>query len=228
MPPEFDQYSQSYSEDIDKVIGAFGQKHDFFIKAKADVILPALATLNKNTSQLKVLDIGCGVGLVHPYLVGAVGSLHGADVSSVSLEIAQRNNPDVRYQVYDGQALPYADAMFDCALAIAVMHHVPSAQWPGFLREMTRVVRPGGLVLVIEHNPLNPATRWVVRHAPMDEGAELLTPWRLRGLMKAAGICQPWTRYILFTPFSGKFFRLLDRWLARVPLGTQYAMGGDV
>jgi hypothetical protein len=60
----------------------------------------------------------------------------------------------------------------------------------------------------------------------MDEHAELLTPWRLRRLMKASGIHHPWTRYILFTPFSSKFFRLLDRLLGRVPLGTQYAMGG--
>lgn len=224
--PEFDQYSQSYSQDIDKVIGVFGQTHDFFIKAKADVILPALAALNADMSQLKILDVGCGVGLLHPYIVGAVGKLYGAEVSNASLDVARRNNPTVEYDVYNGVTLPYANAIFDGAVAVAVMHHVPSAQWVDFLREMRRVVRPGGLVLVIEHNPLNPATQWVVRHAPMDENAELLAPWHLRGLMKGAGIRQTWTRYILFTPFAGKFFRILDRLLGRVPLGTQYAAGG--
>jgi SAM-dependent methyltransferase len=226
MSPEFDQYSQSYSKDIDKVIGVFGQKHDFFIKAKADIILPALSALNKDTSRLKVLDVGCGVELVHPYITGAVGELHGAEVSSESLDVARQNNPGVAYDAYDGNFLPYPDATFDAAFAVAVMHHVPPGQWPDFLREMRRVVRPGGLVLVIEHNPLNPATQWVVRHAPMDENAELVTPWRLRRLMKAVGIRQLWTRYVLFTPFSGRFFRRLDRLLGRVPLGTQYAMGG--
>ena len=226
MPPEFDRYSQSYSEDIDKVIGVFGKKHDFFIKAKADIILPALTALDEDVSRLKVLDVGCGVGLVHPYLKGALGALHGAEVSSESLEVARRNNPGVAYDIYNGHVLPYADASFDAAYAIGVMHHVPSAQWLAFLREMRRVVRPGGLVLQIEHNPLNPATQWVVRNAPMDENAELLTPWRLRRLMKEAGLARIWTNYVLFTPFAGKAFRLLDRLLKRVPLGTQYAMGG--
>jgi SAM-dependent methyltransferase len=208
MTPEFDQYSQSYSEDIDKVIGIFGKKHDFFIQAKADIILPALTALDKDISWLKVLDVGCGVGLVHPHLQGRVGALHGAEVSGESLDIARRNNPGVTYDIYDGGVLPYADASFDAAYAIGVMHHVPSEKWPAFLREMRRVVRPGGLVLQIEHNP------------------ELLTPWRLRRLMKDAGLTRVWTHYVLFTPFAGKAFRLLDRLLKRVPLGTQYAMGG--
>jgi len=224
--PEFDQYSQSYSQDIDKVIGVFGQTHDFFIRSKADIILSALAALNRDVSKLKLLDVGCGVGLVHPYIVNALGELRGAEVSGASLDIARKNNPAVQYDVYDGTKLPYADATFDGAVAVAVMHHVPPAQWLDFLCEMRRVVRPGGLVLVIEHNPLNPATQWVVRHAPMDENAKLLTPWRLRRLMKAAGVRQTWIRYVLFTPFAGKIFRLLDRLLERVPLGTQYAAGG--
>jgi SAM-dependent methyltransferase len=228
MPPEFDQYSQSYSQDIDKTIGVFGQRHDFFIQAKADVLLPVFATLRPDGAPPRVLDVGCGVGLLHRYIIHAVERLDGAEVSGASLDMARRNNPRAHYSVYDGGTLPYPDASFDCAFAIAVMHHVPRDQWPGFLREMRRVVRPGGQVLVIEHNPLNPATQWVVRHAPMDQNAELLTPWHLRRLMKAAGLSRPWLRYILFTPFAAGAFRMLDRMLGWLPLGTQYAMGGRV
>ena len=122
--PEFDHYSRNYSKDVENAIGAFGQKHDFFVRSKVDILLPALATLGQNISNLRVLDVGCGVGLVHRYLASLVGKLEGADVSGASLEIAREANSNIDYQLYDGRTLPYADASFDCAYAICVMHHV--------------------------------------------------------------------------------------------------------
>lgn len=226
--PEFDQFSQNYSADIDKVIGVFGQKHDFFIQAKADLLAPIFRRLAAGKSGAHVLDIGCGVGLLHPYIRGAVEKLAGADVSGSSIEIARKNNPGVDYAVYDGTALPYPDGSFDCALAVTVMHHVPPEQWPAFMAEAARVVRPGGQVIVIEHNPLNPATVWAVRRAPMDENAVLLGAGTVRDLMLQARLRAPATRYFLFTPFAGSLFRKIDAWLGSVPLGTQYMTSGSV
>jgi ubiquinone/menaquinone biosynthesis C-methylase UbiE len=227
MPaPEFDEYSHSYSEGIENTIGIFGKKHDFFVRNKAEILLPALATIENETSRLNVLDVGCGVGLMHRYIAGSVGSLEGTDISGASLEIARNANPGVHYKIYDGRTLPYSDARFDCAYAICVMHHVPVDQWLEFLKEMRRVVRPGGLIVIVEHNPLNPATQWVVRTSAMDANAVLLKPWTLRTLMKSAGIGHSWIQYVLFTPFAGKAFRILDRVLSRVPFGAQYAIAG--
>jgi SAM-dependent methyltransferase len=226
--PEFDRYSGNYSRDISSAIEVFGKDHDFFVRNKVEILLPALAQIDADISRLRVLDVGCGVGLVHRYIAPTVRRLYGADVSSASIEVARNENPDVTYEGYDGRTLPYPDASFDCAYAICVLHHVPVPQWQEFVAEMRRVVRPGGLVLLIEHNPLNPATQFVVRNAPMDENAVLVWPRRLRSLMKAAGLAHSWTRYVLFTPFAGRFFRKLDRLLSPIPLGTQYVMGGWV
>lgn len=228
MEAEFDRHSSDYSQTIGEALSVFGKSHDFFVRSKADVLLPALARLGSNAGGLTVLDVGCGVGLVHRYLVGSVGELHGTDISTASLEVARKANPSVRYMPYDGVTLPYEAASFDCAFAICVMHHVPVVQWKDFLREMRRVVRPGGLVMIIEHNPLHPATQWIVRNHPMDANAVLLMPWTLRKLMKAAGIGSLWLRYISFVPFAGKLVRLLERLLSRTPLGTQYVLGGRV
>jgi ubiquinone/menaquinone biosynthesis C-methylase UbiE len=226
--PEFDKFSASYSEDISGALEVFGKEHDFFVRNKADILLPAFTEISTDTSGLRVLDVGCGVGLVHRYIEGVLGELHGTDVSGESIVEAQKQNPRVVYRNYDGSHLPYADASFDCAYAICVLHHVPVPQWPQFISEMRRVVRPGGMVLLIEHNPLNPATQFVVRNAPMDENAVLVWPRRLRALMKAAGLGRILTHYVLFTPFEGRFFRRLDRALSAIPLGTQYVMGARV
>ena len=54
-------------------------------------------------------------------------------------------------------------------------------------REAARVLRPGGVFAIIEHNPLNPATRLIVRRLPMDRNAILLGARETRRLLRAAG-----------------------------------------
>jgi SAM-dependent methyltransferase len=226
--PEFDRYLEAYSKEIDDAIGVFGKKQGFFVKHKAEILLPAFASVDKNVSKLKVLDVGCGNGMLHPLISEAVGELHGADVSGRSIELAREQNPNVRYKTYDGRVLPYRDGSFDCAFAICVLHHVPVAQWAAFLEDMRRVVKPGGLVLLIEHNPLNPATQWVVKTCKFDANANLVKSWTLRRLLQSVGIEQLSAKYVLFTPFDAPAFRLLDRLLFAVPLGAQYVVSGKV
>jgi hypothetical protein len=68
------------------------------------------------------------------------------------------------------------------ALSFCVLHHVPPTQWVGFLCEMRRVVRPDGLVCLIEHDPLNPLTKLVVARCEFDRDAVLLRAGRARAL----------------------------------------------
>jgi hypothetical protein len=91
---------------------------------------------------------------------------------------------------------------------------------------MFRVVRPGGLLIVIEHNPLNPATQWVVRTCDLDKNANLLFASRIRKMFYAVGIQFPRVRYTLFTPFSSEIFRALDKKLSHLPFGAQYFVTG--
>jgi ubiquinone/menaquinone biosynthesis C-methylase UbiE len=224
-PTEFDRYADTYSEKINRTLSPWGQEQEFYTRRKASLLREAFDAI-RTERPLKILDVGCGVGLIHPHLAPSVDELHGIDVSQESLSLAKRKNPSVRYFVQQGNTLPYGDDTFDCAYAICVLHHVPRAQWLGFISEMVRVVRPDGIVLVIEHNPLNPATQWVVRSCEFDEGAILVAPWTLRRTMSDAGIVAPNVRYILFTPFDRPVFWKLDRLLARLPLGAQYVVGG--
>jgi SAM-dependent methyltransferase len=223
----FDRHADDYAARINDAIGGFGKRHDFYIRRKADVMLDLLAS-KSILRHAKILDVGCGVGLVHPYLIDHVAELHGTDISTLSLARAAKSNPKVHYTAYEGGVLPYTDGAFDCAFAINVMHHVPPESWNRFVSEMARIVRPGGQVVVFEHNPFNPATRWIVRTCELDRGAVLLPPRHLRSLFASSGLRDIMIRYVLFTPFEAPLFRSLDNALARLPLGAQYVMRGFV
>ena len=75
----------------------------------------------------------------------------------------------------DGTALPFTKEIFDLVLAICVFHHIPPSERPYVMREIHRILRPGGIVAVFEHNPLNPLTRYVVKQCEFDIDAELLS-----------------------------------------------------
>jgi hypothetical protein len=91
---------------------------------------------------------------------------------------------------------------------------------------MCRVVRPGGLICVIEHNPLNPLTRLAVSRCEFDRDAVLLRAGRTLELMSKAGVDKIDSRHFLLLPWDAKPARLIERTLSGVPLGAQYAAFG--
>jgi SAM-dependent methyltransferase len=227
---EFDQHKETYRSDIDNAVAFSGQSHDFFTRVKAEYLIELLERfaseqlLANARTGLDVLDIGCGHGHIHPYLTRSKLNLRltGIDIAATVIEEARAANPGVTYHDYDGQRLPYPDQSFDATYTIAVMHHVPPPQWPAFLQEMRRVVRPGGLIVVFEHNPINPLTQWIVRTCPIDDNAVLLGNRRLSKLVAQAHFAKIESRYILFTPLDGPRYRAFDKMIGWLPLGAQY------
>ncbi len=92
------------------------------------------------------------------------------------------------------------------------------------LREMARVTRPGGLIVLFEHNPLNPLTRKAVRGCEFDRDANLLTRRTGSRLLAQAGLTEPDGRYILFFTRESGLLRRIERRLGWLPLGAQYAV----
>ena len=112
----------------------------------------------------RVLDVGCGRGL---WLVNAAKHLRSGlavGVDTWSGRLQSGNNPERtlenaeiegvadRVEVKDGEAqqLPFGDASFDLVISSLVVHHVPKQFRNGALREMVRVLRPGGGILMLE------------------------------------------------------------------------------
>jgi ubiquinone/menaquinone biosynthesis C-methylase UbiE len=225
MTELFDSYRGNYQDVVQSSIDFSGLPHSFFMRAKASILREIIAQ-RIAMEEPTMLDVGCGVGSFHTLIRGMVGHLSGIDVSSASIAQARADHCDVEYSDFDGQNFPFENATFDLVTAICVLHHVPPAQWEHFTNEMRRIVRPGGLVCIIEHNPLNPLTRLAVSRCEFDQDAVLLRAGTARELLSKAGVEDIETRHFVLFPSEAKALRRVERAVSRWPLGAQYVTFG--
>jgi 2-polyprenyl-6-hydroxyphenyl methylase/3-demethylubiquinone-9 3-methyltransferase len=101
-------------------------------------------------SNLKVLDVGCGGGLVSEKFAEGGAQVTVFDLSGPSLEAARQhalnNGLAIDYQQVSASNLPFPDAAFDVVVCCDFVEHV-SDKLDIFLVEMARVLRPGGIFL---------------------------------------------------------------------------------
>jgi SAM-dependent methyltransferase len=211
---------------VQSSIDFIGQDHDYFVRVKAAHLVSVVRRNMGEPAGLSVLDVGCGVGLTDSYLVPQFSRVCGVDISEDEIKVAARNNPGVTYTVYEGSSLPFSDGEFDATFAVCVLHHVPPDAWGRFVREMSRVTSPTGLVIVFEHNPYNPLTRLAVYRCAFDEGVVLLRRKRLEELFMAQGLDVAEEAYVVLLPWELPFSARLESLLAGLPLGAQYFVAG--
>jgi ubiquinone/menaquinone biosynthesis C-methylase UbiE len=221
-PVPLDAYIERYDQALNDAIAFSKLKVDFFVRVKAAYMLDILAAHFGDLSRVNLLDVGCGIGNCHPHWIEQVGSLRGVDVSAKCIARAGERNPRVAYEVYDGDRLPFADHSFDAVVTICVMHHVDPRQRPGFVAELRRVTKPGGIAVVFEHNPSNFLTRRVVSNCVFDEGVILLPHRETESLMRCEGFNVHPSRFILLLPPFTKLLRRVDGLFSGLPLGAQY------
>jgi SAM-dependent methyltransferase len=219
---DFNAHAGSYSEEVQRSIAFSGGEVAFFVRRKAEHLVAIAQRLFGDARRLSVLDAGCGVGATDEFLADRFGALHAVDVAAAPVAEAARKNTDAHYTVADGLTLGYADASFDLAFAVCVMHHVVPEQRGAFVRELRRIVRPGGAIVVFEHNPLNPLTRLAVSRCPFDEGVELISRRACARLLTTAGLEPVESGHIIFTTFDARFAWRLETMLRPLPLGAQH------
>ncbi len=108
----------------------------------------------------KVLDVGCGSGrltIAAQNWVGSTGEAQGIDPAPEMIAVARQNAARARlaakFEVGLVEAIPFPDATFDVVLSRLVMHHLPGDLKQRGLAEMRRVLKPGGLCLVVDFEP---------------------------------------------------------------------------
>jgi len=224
QPSRFDRLSSSYEELLrDPIRQRFtGAESMFFHRRKADLIRRFFHRRDLAMSKLTYLDFGCGKGELLSLLQPEFKSAAGCDVSAQMMR--QITDIETRIQE-DPSRIPFGDDEFDFVTAVCVYHHVPPAARPALTSEIRRVLRPGGIFCMIEHNPLNPVTRVLVRRTPVDSDAVLLPGGEARQLTRRAGFTHLQQDYFLYFPQSVyRNVGRLENVLAIVPLGGQYAV----
>jgi len=222
-PTRFDQLSSSYDNLLkDPLRDRFtGNESLFFHQRKCDLIRRFFRRRSVDTSRLGYLDLGCGKGELATLLRPDFARVAGCDVSSEMMQGI--SGIETRVQS-DALQIPFSDGEFDFLTAVCVYHHVPPQHRHSLTREAVRVLRPGGIFCMIEHNPLNPVTRTIVSRTPVDADAILLRASEARHLAGQAGLQPLALEYFLYFPKS--LYRVIggvENWLSSLPLGGQYA-----
>lgn len=96
----------------------------------------------------RVLDAGCGAGRMSRYLADRGLVVHGVDLSPAMVAVAARQHPDLTFAVGSIADLPYADHAFDGVLLWYSTIHTPPEGQPRLYSDASRVMRPGGHLLV--------------------------------------------------------------------------------
>jgi ubiquinone/menaquinone biosynthesis C-methylase UbiE len=156
---------------------------ELLFRGTADVmrrqIIPPITKLVRETEggagRMKLLDIGCGTGRTlhqiartHPLM-----RLHGTDLSPNYIRHARKRLEDVAeltLAVENGETLPWADGTFDVVTSVYMFHELPRNARRNVIREMFRVVRTGGLVVIEDSAQISesPQLEPVLRGFPQD------------------------------------------------------------
>jgi SAM-dependent methyltransferase len=131
--------------------------------------------IRQHAPAATAIDVGAGTGVLAERLADAGLDVVALDPFPGMLEQLRRRRPGTRTVVAHGEAIPFPDDSFDLAYSVAVMHHIAD---PGKVRrtlaEMVRVTRPGGRIVIWDHNPRNPYWPNLMKRVPQDVGSERL------------------------------------------------------
>jgi ubiquinone/menaquinone biosynthesis C-methylase UbiE len=169
--------------------------------------LAAIEQLAEPRRGERALDAGCGSGIYSAWLAERGLVVTGIDRDPGMLAVARRRVPSASFREADLTALPFAAGEFDLAVAVTVFSFLDEGQRAYAARELVRVLRPGGRVVI---GDLASLSLWAAqRRVKAWRGS---TTWRaarftsareLRRLLLAAGAARVSTRYVLYLPPIG-------------------------
>ncbi len=138
-----------------------------------------------------VLDIGCGGGRTIEALAAKAASVYGIDYAAGSVAASRAHNkrPIAEGRVFIERAsvshLPFADNFFDLATAIETQYYWPNVE--ADMREILRVLKPGGRLMVVAESYRGARNDWLLGPAMRLLGSHRLSVDDHRALFKTAG-----------------------------------------
>lgn len=218
---EFDAFASSYQQHLDHSVRISGDTSDYFAAYKASYIVRKIAPRGG-----KLLDYGCGVGLLARHLKRRLpdAQIDGFDVSQDCID---RIDADLGSQGRFTSNCNDVPSSYEVIVLSNVLHHVRPQERHNLLLEIRSRLAKNGKLVIFEHNPINPLTRWAVWQCVFDQDAVLLTAREMFGCLRNAGLRVLNHDYVVFFPRYFAWLRPLEPFLGWCPLGAQYVMVVD-
>ena len=118
--------------------------------------------------------------------------------------------------------IQFRDGHFDIIFSSNVFHHIFLDNHLNIIRELRRVLNHNGILMIYEHNPFNPFTRWVVKGCPFDHDAVLIQKSRMEKIIVKSNLKLLHGEYRVFFPALLNQFRIIEKYLTWLPMGAQY------
>ena len=170
---------------------------------------------------LRILDIGCGGGLLSEPMARLGAEVVGADAAERNIPVArlhaEQMGLEIDYRVTTAEAMAEAGESFDAVLNMEVVEHVPDPQ--AFLDACAALVRPGGLMIIstINRNPKSwlvaiVGAEHIMRWLPKGthDWARFVTPDELTAMLGRAGLEPVDTKGFVFNPLAWEW-RISER-----------------
>jgi ubiquinone/menaquinone biosynthesis C-methylase UbiE len=151
----YDQMTKAFDEEAHRWAdlysdGATGGRYALFQGAAARRVrrrLELASELLVLEPGTEVLDVGCGSGVLEPLVDAAEGRWTGVDIAPQMLATGRMHARSNRVAGAAGE-LPFRSEAFDALVCLGMMNFAPPASWVAILREMSRVLRPSGLLVL--------------------------------------------------------------------------------
>jgi 2-polyprenyl-3-methyl-5-hydroxy-6-metoxy-1,4-benzoquinol methylase len=163
----------------------------------------------------KVLDIACGAGDLSLKIAAKGCEVHGIDMSAEGIESAKRlagiAKTKCEFTIGDAEHLPYADGFFDKVVCSSSLEHFKDDAQS--LREMKRVVKPGGKIILTVDSltyPIRPELK--ERHRKMCAVEHYYTREDMAKALKNAGLTMVTSEYLLTSGLTSFFFKFWIRY----------------
>ncbi|WP_397422131.1 bifunctional 2-polyprenyl-6-hydroxyphenol methylase/3-demethylubiquinol 3-O-methyltransferase UbiG [Phenylobacterium sp.] len=233
-PAEVERFSRIAAEWWDPR-GKFAPLHRFnpvrlaFIRDQALYRFRRDASARRPFEGLRLLDIGCGGGLLSEPMTRLGFQVTGVDASERNIGTASAHAAEqglsIDYRTSTAEALVAAgEPLFDVILNMEVIEHVAD---PGeYLRSCARLLKPGGLMIVATLNRTLKAmalakvgAEYVLRWLPIGthDWNKFLTPDELRSFLTSEPVTVDGPYGVVFSPFTGK-------WTESSDVGVNYMM----
>ena len=177
---------------------------------------------------LRILDIGCGAGILSEPLARLGATMVGADPSEENIAVASAHAEDsgveVDYRATTAEALAEAGERFDVVLAMEVVEHVTDVK--EFVATCASMVKPGGLMIAATLNRTLKSfalaivgAEYVLRWLPRGthQWDKFVTPAEFERAIESAGLNVTGERGVIYNPFA-------DRWQLSSDMDVNYML----